>query len=156
MLHFKDLDSGYILTKEQIQTFKENGYIKLKNVLSAETLEYFKKIISERVIELNTQQLPLAERDLYHRAFLQITNIWKKSDDVKKLVFSKRLAKIAADLLEVSGVRLYHDQALYKEPGGGFTPWHADQQYWPLATDKCVTVWVVKLLLTSTKNDSAT
>jgi ectoine hydroxylase-related dioxygenase (phytanoyl-CoA dioxygenase family) len=37
---------------------------------------------------------------------------------------------------------MYHDQALYKEPGGGFTPWHADQYYWPLASDKTVTAWM--------------
>jgi ectoine hydroxylase-related dioxygenase (phytanoyl-CoA dioxygenase family) len=39
-------------------------------------------------------------------------------------------------------VRLYHDQALYKEPHGGITPWHADQYYWPLATDRSITVWI--------------
>ncbi|MFQ5632355.1 MAG: phytanoyl-CoA dioxygenase family protein [bacterium] len=44
--------------------------------------------------------------------------------------------------MEVNGVRLHHDQALYKEPGGGFTPWHADQQYWPLASDKSITAWI--------------
>jgi Phytanoyl-CoA dioxygenase (PhyH) len=42
----------------------------------------------------------------------------------------------------VGGVRLYHDQALYKEAGGGPTPWHADQYYWPLTTDRVVTAWV--------------
>jgi ectoine hydroxylase-related dioxygenase (phytanoyl-CoA dioxygenase family) len=54
----------------------------------------------------------------------------------------KRLAKIASDLMGTSGVRLYHDQALYKEADGGFTPWHADQYYWPLATEKCCTAWI--------------
>lgn len=39
-------------------------------------------------------------------------------------------------------VRLYHDQALYKEPSGGITPWHADQYYWPLSSDRCLTVWL--------------
>jgi len=39
-------------------------------------------------------------------------------------------------------VRLYHDQALYKEPSGGVTPWHADQFYWPLDTPNTCTVWV--------------
>ena len=57
-------------------------------------------------------------------------------------MFGKRLAGIAAALLEVDGVRLYHDQSLYKEPGGGFTPAHADQYYWPLASDRCITAWV--------------
>jgi ectoine hydroxylase-related dioxygenase (phytanoyl-CoA dioxygenase family) len=37
---------------------------------------------------------------------------------------------------------MWHDQALYKEPGGGFTPWHADQQYWPMASALCVTAWL--------------
>ena len=49
---------------------------------------------------------------------------------------------IAAELLEVNGVRLYHDQSLYKEPGGGITPAHADQYYWPLASDRTVTAWI--------------
>jgi hypothetical protein len=58
------------------------------------------------------------------------------------VVFSKKLAQIATHLLEVKGVRLYHDQALYKEPSGGHTPWHADQYYWPLASDRTVTAWI--------------
>ena len=39
-------------------------------------------------------------------------------------------------------VRLYHDQSLYKEPGGGITPAHADQYYWPLASDRTITAWI--------------
>ncbi len=37
---------------------------------------------------------------------------------------------------------MWHDQALYKEPSGGFTPWHVDQQYWPMASPMSVTAWV--------------
>ena len=48
----------------------------------------------------------------------------------------------AAHLLGVDGVRLSHDQALFKEPGGGRTPWHQDQCYWPLDTDKTITMWM--------------
>ena len=44
--------------------------------------------------------------------------------------------------LQVAGVRLYHDQSLYKEPGGGITPAHADQYYWPLASDRTITAWI--------------
>ena len=57
-------------------------------------------------------------------------------------MFSKRLASIASQLMQVDGVRMYHDQALFKEAGGGITPWHADQYYWPLETDKTVTAWI--------------
>jgi ectoine hydroxylase-related dioxygenase (phytanoyl-CoA dioxygenase family) len=57
-------------------------------------------------------------------------------------VFSPRFAKAAADLLGVDGVRIYHDQALFKEPGGGHTPWHQDQFYWPFDTEKTITMWM--------------
>jgi ectoine hydroxylase-related dioxygenase (phytanoyl-CoA dioxygenase family) len=39
-------------------------------------------------------------------------------------------------------VRVYHDQALYKEPGGGPTPWHQDSVYWPFDTDLTITMWM--------------
>jgi ectoine hydroxylase-related dioxygenase (phytanoyl-CoA dioxygenase family) len=54
----------------------------------------------------------------------------------------RRLGRIAAQLLGVEAVRLYHDQSLYKEPGGGITPAHADQYYWPFASDRVVTAWI--------------
>jgi hypothetical protein len=64
------------------------------------------------------------------------------NDVVKEFIFSSRLAKIASDLMQTDGVRIYHDQALFKESGGGITPWHADQYYWPLETDKTITAWI--------------
>ena len=136
------LDAPYELTSEQIASYRSNGFIKLKNVLSPEVVEYMRTTISAEVQRLNTQHIPLEQRDTYSKAFLQIMNIWTQSESVKDIVFSKRLAKIATDLMGVEGVRMYHDQALYKEAGGGFTPWHADQYYWPLSNDNTVTVWM--------------
>ncbi|TDW99215.1 phytanoyl-CoA dioxygenase family protein [Dinghuibacter silviterrae] len=138
----KELDEPYALTEEQVSFFRENGFIKLKHVLSPEAIDYMDDTITREVHRLNTQHLPLDERDTYGKAFLQIMNIWTQSGPVREIVFSERLAKLASDLLELQGVRLYHDQALYKEAGGGITPWHADQYYWPLATDRTVTVWI--------------
>ena len=137
-----DVDSPYPLTKDQIAFFREQGYVKLKDVFSPEVLDYYGPVINQRVRELNTLDLPMDQRTTYQKAFLQIMNIWTKCDVVKELVFSKRLARLATELLGCRGVRLYHDQALYKEAGGGVTPWHADQQYWPLATDNTITAWI--------------
>ena len=136
------LETPYTISPEQINFFRENGFIKLKNVLSSEVIQYMNETISTEVVRLNTQHLPIEERDTYGKAFLQIMNIWTRSATVKEIVFSKRLAKIAADLMGVDGVRMYHDQALFKEPGGGHTPWHADQYYWPLSNDNTVTAWI--------------
>ncbi len=54
---------------------------------------------------------------------------------------SPRFAELAAGLVGVPGIRLY-DQALFKEPGGGITPWHQDQGYWPLRGCVPVTKWI--------------
>lgn len=138
----QSLDQPYDLQPDQVAFYRENGYIKLKNVLSQEVILYMNETISAEVVRLNTQHLPMEQRDTYGKAFLQIMNIWTKSKPVKQIVFSKRLAKIATDLMGVNGVRLYHDQALFKEAGGGHTPWHADQYYWPLSSDNTVTAWI--------------
>ena len=139
---FELLNQPYSLTQEQINFFKKYRFIKLKNVFSSELIDHFNSIISEVVDHLNTQEVPLEKRDTYGKAFLQLFNLWRESDAVKSLCFSKRLAKIAAGLMEVEGVRMYHDQALFKEAQGGITPWHADQYYWPLDSDKTITAWI--------------
>jgi ectoine hydroxylase-related dioxygenase (phytanoyl-CoA dioxygenase family) len=137
-----DLAGHYGLTPEHRAFFKENGYIKLKQVLKPETIEYYGREITEQVRRLNTQHLPMEQRNTYQKAFLQVINIWTRSEAVKEFAFSKKLARIAAELLGVSGVRMYHDQALYKEPSGGITPWHADQYYWPVSSDRTITAWI--------------
>lgn len=138
----EELDSSYQITKEQVSFYNENGYIKLKQVLSAELLEHYRQRVQARVAELSADAVPLEQRSTYGKAFLQIMNLWTESNDVKEFVFGKRLARIAAELMQVSGVRIYHDQALYKEAGGGITPWHADQYYWPVSSDRMITAWV--------------
>ncbi len=137
-----DIDSEFRLSAEQISRFQRDGYIKLKNVLSLEVLDYYGGEITRQVLLLSKESRPLAERTTYGKAFLQIMNLWTKSEIVREFVFGQRLARLAADLLQVRGVRMYHDQALYKEAGGGYTPWHVDQYYWPLSNEKTVTAWI--------------
>lgn len=136
------LNDPYAVNPEAIAFYRQNGYVKLKHVLSPAVLDYYGNVITEQVFRLNTLTKPMDERTTYERAFLQIMNLWREHEEAKEFVFSTRLAQIATDLMGVQGVRLYHDQALYKEPSGGITPWHADQFYWPLASPRTVTVWI--------------
>ena len=136
------LQQPYSLTKEQVDFYNQNRYIKLKQVLSPEAVTFYSDIISQKVAVMNKELTSLENRNTYRKAFLQLFNLWREDERIKEFIFSKRLAKIATDLMQANGARLYHDQALYKEPGGGITPWHADQYYWPLETDKTVTAWI--------------
>lgn len=137
-----DIDSPYPLGREQIDQFRRDGFVRLKRVFDAATLRHYGDAITRETIAHNTQTVPLEERTTYDKAFLQVMNLWCHGGPSREFVFGKRLARIATELLGVDGVRLYHDQSLYKEPGGGITPAHADQYYWPLDSDRCITAWV--------------
>ena len=137
-----DLKGHQPVTAAQLEFLRENGYVKIKNVLQPETVRFFGEVITDQVKRLNTLDIPMEQRTTYQKAFLQVMNIWTKDETVKHFSFAPKLARLAAELMEVSGVRMYHDQALYKEPGGGITPWHADQYYWPVASDRTITAWI--------------
>lgn len=64
-----NLNSAYRLTQSQIEQFRQDGFIKLKDVLDAETLAHYGKEITRLTVELNTQHLPLSERSTYDKAF---------------------------------------------------------------------------------------
>lgn len=136
------LKEDYTLTSDQISFYQQNRFIKLKQVFSPEVLNWLNEVITERVRIMNKETRSLGERNTYGKAFLQLFNLWLEDERVSELVLSRRLGKIATELMQCEGVRLYHDQALFKEAGGGITPWHADQYYWPLQTDKTITAWI--------------
>lgn len=142
MKNLPELKSEYALTPEQISDYQKNGHIYLKSVAKPSEIDVHHKVIDEEVQRLNNQTKPLHERDTYGKAFIQIGNLRRQSEIVKKFVVARRFAKIAADLMGVDGVRIFHDQALFKEPGGGHTPWHQDQVYWPLDTNNTITMWM--------------
>lgn len=48
------LEKPFTVSPEQISFFKENGFIKLKNVLSPAVIQYMNETISSEVVKLNT------------------------------------------------------------------------------------------------------
>ena len=132
----------YPVSPDQKAAYQKNGWVLLPGVASPEETAAYRPLLRETTMAHTRESRPLAERDTYGRAFIQVGNLWKKSELCARFSLSPRFAKIAADLMGVPSVRIYHDQALYKEPGGGPTPWHQDQQYWPLDGAKCVTLWM--------------
>lgn len=136
------LSEAFSLSNDKISYFQENGHVYVPGILTDTELEPYRFAIKKSSIDFQKNQKPIEERDTYGKAFLQMMNLWEQDEEVKKFTFAKRFAGIAAKLLGVDKVRLYHDQALFKEPGGGHTPWHQDQYYWPLDTDKTITMWM--------------
>lgn len=136
------LDDTIRLSEAQIKQFREDGHTLTRGLLSPEEIAVYHDVIVKAAMKYNTEKRKMEDRDTYGKAFLQIMNLWRHDEEVKKMVLSRRLAKVAADLLGVKNVRIYHDQALFKEAGGGPTPWHQDQYYWPIDTHNTITMWM--------------
>lgn len=138
----EDLAGAHPVPAGTVAAFARDGFARVPGVLAPATIERFRPVVAEVAAGSPQAQVPLAQRSVYQRAFLQEVNLWQRTAAIRPLVFSPKLARLAADLLGVDAVRIYHDQALVKEAHGGKTPWHCDQYYWPLATDRTVTVWI--------------
>ncbi len=136
------IDIPFALETTTIAAFQRDGHAVIRGLASAQEIGRFRPAIETAVGRLAARTPPIAERDTYGKAFLQAHNLWTRNELIKSFVFSARFAKVAAELMGSAGVRLYHDQALFKEPGGGHTPWHQDQAYWPLDTTDTITMWM--------------
>jgi ectoine hydroxylase-related dioxygenase (phytanoyl-CoA dioxygenase family) len=139
-----DTDTAYALTSEDRDAFRRDGHAVLRGVLSRETIERLRPIVRDAFDRQRGPAVPLdARRSAYERAFVQVVNASERAPEIRTLTRSARLGRLAAELLGVSGVRLFVEDMLFKEPGGGRTPWHQDASTLPLAPPlRMITVWV--------------
>lgn len=124
---YPDLSSEYPLTPEQIEVYRRDGHVYLPQVCTPEEVAAYLQAITEAAYTNFPDRGPLEQRDAFGKAFLQTLNLRFKSEGVKAFVLSRRFAKIVADLNGVDGVRVFHEQALSKEPGRSHSHWHQDQ-----------------------------
>ncbi len=130
----EELNETYPISDRQIEQFQTDSYIRLKNIFSPGAIYLLRQELQ--------QLFNRTHKADSNRQFSNMEMMWLESDLVKAFVFSKRLGQLAADLLKVSSVRIYHDDFLCKEPGCGRTPWHYDGHHYPIASNNVVTLWM--------------
>lgn len=132
-----------ILETDQVEQFRRDGYLVVDDVFDPAELGSFGAAVDAAVHSRTVQdQRPLEEKTLYEQSFIQCMNLWEDTTDVRRLTFDPRLGEMAARLLEASAVRIWHDQALYKEAGGRETDPHQDRPFWPIDPADQVTAWI--------------
>lgn len=132
------LRQPYDLQDDDIAFFRANGFVKLKDVLSP-------CLVARLRVEIANRLEATFEVTIDGEAkgrFLSAEMAWLDSPALRAFVLSPRIAGIAAALIGAPAVRLYHDNLLSKEPGGGRTPWHYDDHHFPLATHDVATAWI--------------
>ena len=78
----------------------------------------------------------------YERVFTQRVNLWQTDEKTRELILDPRIGKLAAELAGMEGVRLYHDQALFKPAWGNPTGFHLDTPYWSFDSPHAMSLWV--------------
>jgi ectoine hydroxylase-related dioxygenase (phytanoyl-CoA dioxygenase family) len=136
------LEPNVAPSNEQVESFRRDGHVCIRGLAQRFEIDAYRPELMRVARTQRLENRPLDERDTYGQAFLQMFNLWMLDERVARFVLAPRFARVAAELMEVDGVRIYHDQALVKEPGGGYTPWHQDQGYWPLDTTDTITMWM--------------
>lgn len=127
-----ELAEPYPLTNGQIQQFRSDAFIKLPGVLSPGTVERLRARLRKMLDESVDAAVGFQSREM----------MWLEDDLIRAAVLSPRIGGISAALLGTRQVRLYHDNALSKEPGAGRTPWHYDAHHFPLDSPDVLTAWI--------------
>jgi hypothetical protein len=129
-----ELAEPYDLTAAQREAFATQGFVKLPAVLSPGALA---------AARVEVARLAQDGPGPGSSGFLSLDMMWQAGSEVlRRFALSPRLGRLAAELLGVADVRLYHDNVLSKQPGCGRTPWHFDAHHFPIASRDVVTSWI--------------
>jgi phytanoyl-CoA hydroxylase len=142
------------LTKKQIQSYQEQGFLLVKDFLSAAELDFWREAVTEAVEQRGGRKFPNSQTlvdeddginkdsDYYAKVFDQLLNLWQTNDKVKQLMLNEKLGKMVADLAGWEGTRIWHDQALIKRPWANPTSWHLDTPFWSFSDRRAMSIWV--------------
>jgi ectoine hydroxylase-related dioxygenase (phytanoyl-CoA dioxygenase family) len=133
-----------ILTAEQIAFYQENGFIQVENVLTLEEVAELTEAMEEAMTVTSENSVRTDnENGAYFKVLNQKVNVWRDHGIMAKYSFHPRVAQIAMELSGASGMRFFHDHALWKMPQDSKqTPWHQDFPYWPMNETGALSAWI--------------
>ncbi len=131
------------LEAETVERFDTDGYVVTPGLLPVGEMERYGRAIDRAVTKrIAGDGRTVDEKSGYEQSFIQCMRLWETDPEVAPLTFDRRLAEAAAQLLRVDRVRLWQDQALYKEPGGRITDPHQDATFWPIGDTPLISAWI--------------
>lgn len=142
------------VTAEEGQFFRENGWVKLDGLVTAELAETLRGHIVEvaKAREGRTTHEPVESEYVTAQANgLSGVNFRESDDFIGRLATSRSLGEATAELLNVRPLRLWSDSVFGKLGGGKDrigTPWHQD--YPSLPYDRAIggQIWIAAVEIT--------
>ena len=126
-----------------VEGFRRDGYVRVRGLLSAAEVETHRHAVDQAVAARTAEDLrAMEEKTPFQQSFTMCQCLWEDHPAVGALTFHPKIAGTAAALIGAERLRLWHDQALYKEAGGRETEMHQDHPYWPIAEREALTAWI--------------
>ena len=125
------------------EQFRREGFVAVRGLIPADELARYGRACDEAVAARKAEDpRTLGEKTPYEQSFIQCQYLWEDTPGIRPLTFHPAVGRVTAALLGAERVRLWHDQALYKEAGGRETDAHQDHPYWPIAEYRTLTAWI--------------
>ncbi len=132
-----------LLDPAQIKSFQEDGFVVTAGIVAEADLAALAPVVDAEVARrAAADRRAVTEKGTYEQSFIQCMRLWETEPAIRPLTLHAGLAQAAAELLGVPRVRLWQDQALYKEPGGRITDAHQDAPFWPTGDAPIITAWI--------------
>ena len=123
--------------------YERDGFVAVRGLIDPADLAPLAGAVDAAVARRKARDTrSLEEKSRYEQSFVQCQYLWEDAPDIRPLTFHQGVCGMAAALMGTGRVRLWHDQALYKEAGGKATQAHQDHPYWPIAEDDTITAWI--------------
>ena len=127
----------------EVEAFRRDGFVHLQGLLDPAEVGRLRQAVDEAVAARKRNDTrALAEKSAYEQSFIQCQYLWEDFPGVRPLTFHPRIVGAAAALIGADAMRLWHDQALYKEAGGRETDAHQDHPFWPINELRTLTAWI--------------
>ncbi len=136
------------LSVAQIEEYRRQGVLFYPGFLEAEEVAELKAAVLESVASMGKRKVAgqgadMVEGDSYYdKVFTQRLNLWRIHETVKRYMLAPALGRMLCRLEGQTGFRVWHDQALIKEPFGNPTAWHLDNPYWSFHSRHALSIWI--------------
>jgi phytanoyl-CoA hydroxylase len=133
------------LTRREVASFRDAGYLVVEDFLTPSELIAWRgaaqQAVAQRPHRLPTGDVEQPGLEDNPHVFTQRLNLWKTHEGMRTLTLDHRLGALAATLSGAPAIRLYSDQALFKEPYSSATPWRQESPFLAFS-EECVLLWV--------------
>jgi len=156
------------LSTEQIDSYRENGFLVIEDFLDPAEVDHLREILTSAVETRGEARVPgeqaavpasaaaLGDKPEDRRRLLdafrkhrpgwtrvldQHINLWQTDERVREFTLDPRLGRVACELAEIDGVRIWHDQTMIKPAWGEPTGWHTDTPAFSFTHPGASTFW---------------